>query len=114
MKARDSDAYVEYNFSPSFAWAAYTFDRYRTGMRPMEVGLDPEVEISEAGRDTFFLAAEFDPPPKFEPGLVNLAAVVEEADGTKSYWALAHPASGPPDFHDPACFVLELPPPSAP
>ena len=34
--------------------------------------------------------------------------VIEEADGTKSFWAMAHPANAP-DFHDPACFVLELP-----
>lgn len=39
---------------------------------------------------------------------IGLSAVIEETDGTKSYWALAHP-DGPPDFHDPACFVLELP-----
>jgi len=41
---------------------------------------------------------------------LNLAAVIEEKSGAKSYWALAHPPEGPPDFHDPACFVLELPP----
>jgi hypothetical protein len=38
--------------------------------------------------------------------------VIEESDGTKSYWALAHPA-GPPDFHDPTCFALDLAAPSA-
>lgn len=36
-----------------------------------------------------------------------ITAVIEEADGTKSYWALAHPA-GKPDFHHPDGFVLEL------
>lgn|GEM_PF-5239716 len=45
---------------------------------------------------------------------LNLAAVIEEKSGTKSYWALAHPPEGPPDFHHPSCFVLELPPPPAP
>jgi len=44
---------------------------------------------------------------------VNLAAVIEEADGAKSYWAHAHPPEGPPDFHHPDCFVLELPAASA-
>ena len=43
---------------------------------------------------------------------LNLAAVIEEKSGAKSYWALAHPPAGPPDFHHPACFVLQLPPPS--
>ena len=35
-------------------------------------------------------------------------AVLEEKDGTKSYWALAHPG-GKPDFHDPGCFAAHLP-----
>ncbi|MCA1750033.1 MAG: hypothetical protein LC634_11120 [Sphingomonadales bacterium] len=41
-----------------------------------------------------------------------LSAVIEETDGTKSCWSLAHPA-GEPDFHHPDCFTLELPPPNA-
>ena len=36
-----------------------------------------------------------------------LAAVLEEADGAKSWWALAHP-SGTPDFHAPDCFAARL------
>ena len=39
---------------------------------------------------------------------LGLSAVIEEADGTKSYWALAHPP-GSPDFHHADCFVVELP-----
>jgi hypothetical protein len=46
-------------------------------------------------------------------GPASPSAIIEEEDGTKSYWALAHPREGPPDFHHPSCFVLELPPPSA-
>ena len=38
-----------------------------------------------------------------------LSAVIEEADGTKSYWALAH-APGKPDFHHADGFALEMPP----
>jgi hypothetical protein len=40
--------------------------------------------------------------------LIGLAAVIEEESGTKSYWALAHPA-GAPDFHHEDCFAAELP-----
>ena len=39
---------------------------------------------------------------------LNLSAVLEEADGTRSYWALAHPAEKP-DFHAADCFVAKLP-----
>lgn len=37
----------------------------------------------------------------------GLTAVIEEAGGHKSYWALAH-ASGQPDFHKRSCFTLQL------
>jgi hypothetical protein len=36
-----------------------------------------------------------------------LSAVIEEMNGNKSYWALAHP-QGAPDFHHADCFALEL------
>lgn len=42
------------------------------------------------------------------PWEASLSAVIEEADGTISYWALAHP-SDKPDFHHPDSFVLDLP-----
>jgi hypothetical protein len=38
---------------------------------------------------------------------LGLSVVLEERDGTKSYWALAHP-SEKPDFHHPDCFVARL------
>jgi hypothetical protein len=47
-------------------------------------------------------------PSNFE---VAISAVIEELDGTKSYWALTHPP-GKPDFHHPTCFAATLPPPS--
>ena len=39
---------------------------------------------------------------------LGLSAVLEEKDGTKSYWALAHPTEKP-DFHAAGCFVARLP-----
>jgi len=36
-----------------------------------------------------------------------ITAVIEESDGTKSYWALAHPA-GKPDFHAAESFALSV------
>ena len=103
-----TDAYVELNFSPSGQWAAYAFDAYRAGMRDHPMAIDPHIETFA---DHERLAAEIDVDfATMPPGAaqINLTAVVEEIDGTKSYWALAHP-DGPPDFHDPDCFVLALP-----
>jgi hypothetical protein len=39
---------------------------------------------------------------------LGLSAVLEEADGTKSYWALAHPPGDKPDFHHADCFAAQL------
>ena len=38
---------------------------------------------------------------------LGLSAVLEEVDGTKSYWALTHPGDKP-DFHHPDCFAAKL------
>ena len=40
---------------------------------------------------------------------LGLSAVLEEKDGTKSYWALAHSSEEKPDFHEAACFIAHLP-----
>lgn len=113
LRPAGSEKYLEMNFSPSFAWAAYTFDRYREGMRPTPLRLDPEIETSICGSD-YFLSAEFVVLPFLSgPTMLGLSAVIQQQDGTKSFWALAHPP-GPPDFHHPDCFVFELPPPDTP
>jgi hypothetical protein len=110
LKPEDSPAYFEVNCSPSCEWAVYAFDAYREGMRDQPVGRDPEISVSEAG-ETFWLYVKLD-GSLIGPGpsRLGLSAVIEEKDGTKSYWALHHPP-GNPDFHHPAGFVLELPVP---
>jgi hypothetical protein len=110
-RTKGSEAYVELNFSPSFQWAAYAFSGHRTGRSDLP-SHDPEIWITPAG-NWFFLAVEALPELGPEPLQFGVSAVIEEADGTKSYWALAHPP-GPPDFHHPDCFTLELPAAKAP
>ena len=58
----------------------------------------------------FALGVTFDDPGLGDgaPWLAGLSAVIEEAQGALSYWALAHP-SDKPDFHHPDSFVLDLP-----
>ncbi len=96
--------YTEFNYAPDGRWACYQFDDYRSLLRADD--LAPwmmEVE-REVGRYAL----------RVEPGIfpdtgskLALAAVIEEVDGTKSYWALRHPP-GKPDFHHPDCFALTL------
>lgn len=104
----DAEGYLEFNFSPSAQWAAYRFDRYRDGMRDLELPSPPAIEPIEEGiRVTVSLLDMLHGKSR-----ASFSAVIEETNGHKSYWALAHPPSGRPDFHHPACFVLELPPAS--
>lgn len=104
---RMADGYREFNFAPSGAWAAYDFTGYREGLRPAEVDA-PEIHADDAG-ETYLLDAVID---QVGEGRFGLSAVIEETDGTRSYWALAHPP-GKPDFHHDACFAATLPPMSA-
>ena len=107
-----NSSYDEYNFSPSSRWAAYNFSSYRQSASPLPLAADPHIGLS-AATDLFNMEVVLTAAAEIL-GPVSLTAVIEEEDGTKSYWALAHPPEGPPDFHHPSCFVLELPPPSAP
>ena len=99
--------YVELNFSPSTCWAAFQFDSYREGMRPIAAATAKLVSTS--WRNRYELSAGIQLPDWKEVAWrVGLTAVVEEKSGRKSYWALAHPPAKP-DFHHPDCFALELP-----
>ena len=108
-----SAAYREYNFAPSGQWAAYVFNGPRENMR--NAGDEVEVWL-EGGED--WIAVEAAVSGDLAPGSpLGLSAVIEEAGGVKSYWALAHPAKGldaPPDFHNRDCFVARLPPVTTP
>jgi hypothetical protein len=103
-----ADGYLEFNFSPSTEWAAYKFCGYREGMEDLEIEA-PNVRVQQ-GRYAFELAARISLPIDIRATHIGLSAVVEELDGTKSYWALRHPPGDKPDFHHPDCFALELPP----
>ena len=106
LKDRDGAGYREFNFSPSERWAAYRFDGYRAGRAEADIPM-PEVSGS-SGEQIFALTAILEAAVLGGAAAAGLCAVIEEKDGTKSYWALAH-ADGEPDFHSPACFALPLP-----
>jgi hypothetical protein len=115
VRAGADAPYVEFNFAPSLQWAAYRFSGYRRGMRAAETR-PPALRV-HSGKGHFELHATLRLEgladlPSTALWKLNLSAVIEEANGGKSYWALAHPA-GKPDFHHPACFTHELQPPAA-
>jgi hypothetical protein len=105
--------YHEFNFAPSTCWAAYRFNGYRSGMQianairpPM---LQPRLTAKTLALRVVLPFANLPGLPDASDWRLALSAVIEMADGAKSYWALAH-APGKPDFHHDDCFALKLPP----
>ena len=110
------EGYVEFNFAPSGAWAAYRFTSQRRGMSNLEefedivTTLDHGISSLELG-----VTLRLGKLPDFADGgpwSIGISTIIEESNGRKSYWALAHP-QGKPDFHHPDSFALELPPVNA-
>lgn len=100
----EGDGYTEVNVAPSSQWAVYRFTGYRQGMTPAEAPA-PDVRVA-IGPQRLDVAVRLS-------GLsggarLGLSAVIEDAEGRCSYWALRH-RPGPPDFHHPETFVLALP-----
>ena len=113
LMPQGGEAYCEFNLSPSERWAAYDFAAYRDGMAERPVDREPQTMMRHGSTFAIFDASiPLSALPKVD-SVMNLAAVIEEEGGVKSYWALAHPADKP-DFHDPACFVATLPAPTRP
>lgn len=107
VMAGDGPGYREFNFSPSFCWAAYRFASYR---KRDEGWLPPAAPIIEFARlpDGFALTATV-PAALLPAGPLHagLTAVIETADGEQTYWALAH-AAQQPDFHLAGSFTLPI------
>lgn len=108
-----ASGYHELNFAPSGEWAAYAFERYRQ-RAPLPAGakeLEPEIQTRRTPQ-RFELNALIR-LERLASGHVSarlalaLAAVIEDQEGARSYWALAHPA-GKPDFHHADGFTLTL------
>ena len=108
VKDAAGEAYFEFNFAPSTQWAVYRFDQYRSGMRPA-AGIEPPQIVVQSSPDRYTLRATLS-LPDLRGGRslrLGLASVIEEKNGNKSLWALAHPP-GQPDFHQADGFALEL------
>jgi hypothetical protein len=104
-------AYHEFNFSPSTEWAVYQFSGYREGGPLSEPALNPHIAVRSA-RETLELQATVDlarlsSTHATDRLCLGLSSVMEDLDGTLTYWALKH-APGKPDFHHPGAFALEL------
>jgi hypothetical protein len=106
LRIPGEEAYREWNFAPSGQWAAYDFKKHRDRRTDADVAA-PYIRM-EDNLTWWTVGATLAVPSKQKFDL-GLSAILEEKDGTKSYWALAHPEGEKPDFHDPACFAAHLP-----
>jgi hypothetical protein len=107
LRARDDERYREWNFAPSGEWAAYDFSDYREGMAEPDVGAPPYIRMED--NLTWFALGATIAVEAGKSWQLGLSAVLEERDGTRSYWALAHPPGDKPDFHHADCFAARLP-----
>ena len=107
VMAEDGPGYREFNFSPSGEWAVYAFRSYRDGGE-LEIEPAPGIVVRRS-MNRLELNAEIcqDCLPPARPLRLGLSAVMEDADGELSYWALRHPP-GKPDFHHTDAFALQL------
>lgn len=97
------DSYQEYNFSPSTAWNHYYFSDYREKVegaknRPVIKTLQSATTLQLAVEVSLGTEEELD---------AALAAVIEDANGKLTYWALRHTCEEP-DFHDSGAFAAEI------
>ena len=110
VQAEGEEGYVELNFAPTGAWAAYRFTGYRAGMTPATAIGTPRIDVL-ATETLYELRATIDLGAGLAAGeawRLGLSAVIEETDGDRSYWALAHHGDKP-DFHHSQAFALALP-----
>ena len=99
------EAYREWNFAPSGQWAAYDFESHREGRSEPQVAA-PYVRVED--NLTWWALGATIPVDADAVWALGLSAILEEKDGTKSYWALAHPDDAKPDFHAADCFAARL------
>jgi len=111
VRASPGAEYYEFNFAPSTQWAAYRFNSYRSGIcvateisaLPIEIRSSPDCYTLQASLELDCLSGL----SRSVLWRLGLSALIEDVNGRKSYWALAHPP-GKPDFHHADCFAYEF------
>jgi hypothetical protein len=105
LRIPGANAYREWNFAPSGEWAAYDFESPREGRADADVVV-PYIRLED--NLTWWALGATIPVDADAVWALGLSAILEEKNGTKSYWALAHPDPDKPDFHLADCFTAKL------
>ncbi len=104
----DKKAYYEFNFSPSWDWAAYAFENEREGMRTLtEVKQNPLNKILRKEKELQFAGNIDLKKLEIENSLEVSATAILDWGNQLEYWATAHTADQP-DFHKRDSFVIQV------
>jgi len=108
LAIKNQPQYWEFNMSPSGNWNVYAMDAYRqVNMREEIVFTQLPFEFRKTNAGVF-LDISVDLNPIIQPENIleiGITTIIQTADGTETYWALAHP--GPhADFHLRDSFTL--------
>jgi hypothetical protein len=115
LGAAGQEAYWEFNLAPDGDWNVYALDGYRQGLRPepsvehlpfdcrwqsspsdgLQLQLQLQAELPSRLAEQLRSSRKGDAGPALE---WNVTAVLEQCDGTLSYWAVGHRPE-PADFH---------------
>ena len=106
----EQEPYLELNLSPAGDWNVYGLEGYRRGLTPLAACTDLPARIDLQPRHlalavTLPLPGDLATAPVLA---VGLTAVLEDAAGHHTYWALHHPAAEA-DFHHRGGFTLLCP-----
>jgi hypothetical protein len=111
--AKNDAEYYEFNFSPSGEWAAYEFRNYRDGGPLRADELDVKIAVQRRAETLELIAViRLNGLAGIRPDVylsLGLSAVIEDLNGSLSYWALKHPP-GKPDFHHADNFTMQIEP----
>lgn len=105
IKDQNSDRYIEFNFSPNFAFNAFYFNHYRSELTEWNKIQYADIKIDILNSiDHFTLMAKIPLKPlEVELSEMNnlrfsTTAVLLNKDGEKNYWAIDH-LDHVPNFH---------------
>lgn len=105
----DQDAYWEFNLSPDGSWNVFALSGYRTGLKEEKAFHELPFSVSHR-TDELRIDISVDVSkllPAGVPWQLGVSTVGVLADGTETFWAIAHPTPTA-DFHSAGSFACQL------
>ncbi|MEL6553005.1 MAG: DOMON-like domain-containing protein [Cyanobacteria bacterium J06621_11] len=106
---QNQDPYWEFNLSPTGSWNVFALDSYRQGLREETAFTALPFSMTQTAKElkldiSVDLSAVL---PTKTPWTLGVSAVIVLANGTETFWAIAHPKPTA-DFHSAGSFTATL------